>query len=45
MIDAKSDKAAKWYESYGAIPLEDSPSSLFLPLATIQTALAAAQKM
>ena len=39
LIDAKSDRAAKWYKSYGAVPLADAPLSLLLPLATIQRAL------
>jgi len=39
VIDAKNDRAAKWYASYGAVPLRDAPLSLLLPLATIQAAL------
>jgi GNAT superfamily N-acetyltransferase len=39
IIDAKNDRAASWYESYGAIQLEDSPLILVLPLKTIQSAL------
>lgn len=39
LIDAKSDRAAQWYASYGAIPLADAPRSLLLPLATISKAL------
>jgi hypothetical protein len=35
----KNDRAAKWYSSYGAIPLADAPLSLILPLVTIQSAL------
>jgi GNAT superfamily N-acetyltransferase len=31
LIDAKSDDAAKWYESYGALRLLDAPPSLVLP--------------
>lgn len=42
LIDAKSERAAKWYASYGAIPLTDSPLSLLLPLSTIRAALKAA---
>src|SRR5580704_15068881 len=37
LIDAKNDRAAKWYASYGAVPLADASLSLLLPLATIQT--------
>jgi GNAT superfamily N-acetyltransferase len=39
VIDAKSDRAATWYASYGAIPLLDAPRTLVLPLATIASAL------
>ena len=39
VIDAKSERAAKWYASYGAIPLLDAPLTLILPLATIEIAL------
>ena len=39
LIDAKSTRAAKWYASYGAIPLKDAPLTLVLPLSTIATAL------
>jgi GNAT superfamily N-acetyltransferase len=33
LIDAKNDRAARWYESYGALRLDDAPLSLVLPLA------------
>ena len=39
LIDAKSERNANWYASYGAVPLRDSPTTLLLPLATIQKAL------
>jgi GNAT superfamily N-acetyltransferase len=39
LIDAKSDRAARWYESYGALRLHDAPLSLVLPLATAADAL------
>jgi GNAT superfamily N-acetyltransferase len=39
VIDAKNDKVAGWYASYGAVPLLDAPLSLLLPLATIGAAL------
>jgi predicted GNAT family N-acyltransferase len=45
LIDAKSERVAKWYASYGAVPLEDVPLSLLLPLATIQAALEAFGKL
>lgn len=39
IIDAKNQRAADWYKSYGAIPLDDNDLTLVLPLATIKTAL------
>lgn len=45
LIDAKNDGVANWYASYGALPLLDTPLSLLLPLATIQTVLEAAGKL
>lgn len=45
LIDAKNQRAADWYASYGAIPLADAPLSLVMPLATIQKALAASGKL
>jgi GNAT superfamily N-acetyltransferase len=39
LIDAKSDRAARWYASYGALSLEDAPLSLVLPLAVAADAL------
>jgi predicted N-acetyltransferase YhbS len=39
LIDAKNDRVVRWYSSYGAIPLQDAPLTLMLPLATIQAAL------
>ena len=39
LIDAKNDRVAGWYKSYGAAPLLDAPLSLVLPLATIEAAL------
>jgi GNAT superfamily N-acetyltransferase len=41
LIDAKNERAASWYESYGAVSLLDTPQSLLLPLTTIETALKA----
>ena len=41
LIDAKSERASRWYASYGAVALLDAPRSLLLPLATVQAALAA----
>ena len=45
LIDAKNERAAKWYSSYGAIPLADTPLTLLLPLETIRAALKAAGKL
>src|ERR1700691_1171082 len=39
LIDAKNDRAARWYESYGALRMNDAPFSLVLPLATAADAL------
>jgi GNAT superfamily N-acetyltransferase len=44
VIDAKDEKAAHWYERFGAMPLLDaSPLSLILPFKAIAQALEAAQ--
>ncbi|MDB5534613.1 MAG: hypothetical protein JWO28_2928 [Hyphomicrobiales bacterium] len=34
IIDAKGERAAQWYASYGAEPLKDQPLTLVMPLAT-----------
>lgn len=39
LIDAKSDRAAVWYEGYGAVRLADAPLTLMLPLRTIAAAV------
>jgi GNAT superfamily N-acetyltransferase len=39
VIDARNERVAGWYASYGAVPLLDAPLSLLLPLKTIETAL------
>ena len=39
LIDAKNDRAARWYESHGALRLNDALLSLVLPLATAAEAL------
>lgn len=44
LIDAKNDKVARWYASYGAVPLLDAPLSLLLPLKTVEAALRACGK-
>ncbi len=44
VIDGKNDGVARWYASYGAVPLLDAPLTLLLPLQTIETALKKAGK-
>jgi len=39
LIDAKDDGAARWYEGFGAVRIEDAPLSLVLPFATLRAAL------
>ena len=39
LIDAKNDRAARWYEGYGALRLDDTPLSLVLPLTVAADAL------
>jgi GNAT superfamily N-acetyltransferase len=43
LIDAKSERAARWYEGFGAVRLDDSPLTLFLPLKTIADAFPTAE--
>ena len=45
LIDAKTERVAQWYASYGAMPLLDARLSLLLPFKTIHTALTAAGKL
>ena len=45
LIDAKDERAAKWYGSYGAVPLMDAPLSLLIPLSTIQATFEASGKI
>ena len=42
IIDAKNDRTAKWYTSYGAVPLNNRPLTLVMPLATFAAELKAA---
>jgi hypothetical protein len=44
VIDAKNERVAQWYASYGAMQLLDAPLCLVLPLATIEAALRKAEK-
>jgi hypothetical protein len=41
LVDAKNDRAVRWYESYGRSPKLDAPLSLVLPLATAADAQSA----
>ena len=41
IMDAKSERAARWYASYGAEALKDKPLTLVLPLATFAADLKA----
>jgi len=43
-IDAKDERAAVWYERFGALRLLDDPLKLILPLKTIADALALATR-
>jgi subtilisin family serine protease len=39
VIDANNDGVARWYQTYGAIAMQDAPLTLVLPLATVAAAL------
>lgn len=39
LIDAKNERAAIWYTTYGAIALSDAPLSLLLPFSIIEKVL------
>ena len=45
LIDAKNERVARWYVSYGAVPLLDAPLTLLLSLDTMRIALVAAGKL
>lgn len=45
VIDAKNERVAQWYASYGAIPLLDAKSTLMLSFKTLHAALSAAGKL
>jgi GNAT superfamily N-acetyltransferase len=45
IIDAKNQRAAQWYASYGAIPLPSKPLTLVMPLATFAAELTAAGQL
>ena len=44
MIDAKDERVAQWYGSYGAVRLNDAPLSLLLPYGLLTAALRKAGK-
>jgi hypothetical protein len=43
-IDAKDERAARWYEGAGALRLLDDPRKLILPFATLAAALRVAKR-
>lgn len=45
IIDAKNTRAAAWYASYGAVPLNDRPLTLVMALATFAAELKKANQM
>ena len=45
IIDAKNERAAAWYASYGAITLHDKPLTLILPFATLERELRSAGQL
>jgi GNAT superfamily N-acetyltransferase len=45
IIDAKNDRAARWYRSYDAVPLSNKPLTLVMSLVTFATALEAAGQL
>jgi GNAT superfamily N-acetyltransferase len=42
LIDAKNERVAQWYVSYGAVALLDAPLSLVLPLEIVADAISRA---
>jgi hypothetical protein len=42
IIDAKDDRAARWYANYGAVPLSNKPLTQVISLATFAADLRAA---
>jgi GNAT superfamily N-acetyltransferase len=45
IIDAKNDRAARWYANYGAVPLGNKPLTLVISLATFAAGLKAAGQL
>jgi GNAT superfamily N-acetyltransferase len=44
LMAVREERAAKWFATYGAIPLSDMPRFLVLPIASIEAALRGARK-
>jgi GNAT superfamily N-acetyltransferase len=45
IIDAKNERAAKWYASYGAVPLKSNPLAFVMSLATFAGGLKVAGQL
>ncbi len=45
IIDAKNERAARWYAGYGAVPLNNKPLTLVISLATFEAELKAAGQL
>lgn len=45
IIDAKNERVAAWYASYGSTPVTDAPLTLLLPLATLARNMQQAAKL
>ena len=45
IIDAKNDRAVRWYTNYGAVALSNKPLTLVMPLATFAAELKAAGQL
>ena len=45
IIDAKNDRAARWYASYSAVPLNNRPLTLVMALATFASELKVADQL
>lgn len=45
IIDAKNERAARWYAGYGAVALSNKPLTLIMPLATFAAGLSAAAQL
>jgi GNAT superfamily N-acetyltransferase len=45
IIDAKNDRAARWYTGYGALPLSHKPLTLVMSLVTFAAGLKTAGQL